>query len=144
MLRLRHAGIAGLFGLCLGLGVAGCRSREPVTPTDAGPQDSSVVRDPDGIYQECSLVEGCMSSGQICFPVSGLTRQSAMCSFLCSDDDGCPSGGFCGAPRTSDDRRARCFKRCSSDEQCPGAFRCFRVGVMSTRGDFEEDLCFPG
>lgn len=131
--------------LALLVPLAGCRravQRVDAGPVDRGP-DAGPLRDPEGLYLECDLAVGCSGAGQVCFPIRGVDRETAWCSFRCSDASDCPFG-ICVSDSGTVDDGPRCHELCTTDHDCtdPG-FGCFRAGLMTSRGNFDVDACFP-
>ena len=131
---------------CLALLVlVGCPRRGEVSDaarSDAGPVDAR-LRTPESLYLECDRAIGCSGVDEVCFPIRRNGVETAWCSYVCGEAADCP-GGLCLVASGTVDDRPRCHQECVTDADCSTAgFGCEHVGIMTTRGSYEADLCYP-
>jgi hypothetical protein len=109
---------------------------------DAGPVDAFRIADPADLYLQCTPGSSCDDAREWCLLVNG-GSDTAWCTYRCLDDGDCPDGLCLRISGTTDDG-PRCHERCVVSADCSDpTFGCFHVGIMSTAGDYETDLCYP-
>lgn len=98
---------------------------------------------PPGLYTECTVGSSCDGASQVCLPIRRNGRETGACTLRCVDDSDCPRG-ICLVTSGTIDDSPRCRERCTTDEDCVDpTFGCETVGIMSTRGSYETQLCNP-
>jgi len=141
-MRSHHAG----FALLLVVALASCirESSSVDAGLDLGPPDGGPLVESPSRYQECVLGTSCPGPEEVCFAIRANGTETAWCTVRCETSADCPGGALCLTASGTVDPGLRCHEGCSVDADCnaPG-FGCYRVGIMSSRGMYEADLCYP-
>jgi len=111
---------------------------------NGGPPDGGPLVESPSRYQECVLGTSCPGPEEVCFAIRANGTETAWCTVRCETSADCPGGALCLTASGTVDPGLRCHEGCSVDADCnaPG-FGCYRVGIMSSRGMYEADLCYP-
>ena len=110
--------------------------------TDPDPTDAETDAPVPGdlpMYAECSNDAECVTL--TCAAISG-TRQTKFCTTLCSTHTQCGVGACYRDPDANDDTN-HCYQTCETSPECQEGFSCRKVGVNSSAGSYEDQICLP-